>query len=48
MICLIKIVHNQLIIRPVDSVVSYDQYKPFIALCTGQGNTQISLYLEFI
>jgi hypothetical protein len=37
-------VQNQLIIKPGESIAAYDQFKPFIALCTGQGNTRVGLY----
>ncbi|CAF0901870.1 unnamed protein product [Rotaria sordida] len=40
-ICLIEIVYNQLIIQPAESIVSRYQFKPFIALCTGQKSTRV-------
>jgi hypothetical protein len=30
----------------MDTIILRDQYKPFIALCTGQGNTRVGLYFE--
>ncbi|CAF3998277.1 unnamed protein product, partial [Rotaria sp. Silwood2] len=43
-ICFIKIVYNQLIIQPAESIVSRNQFKPFIALCTGQKNTRVATW----
>jgi hypothetical protein len=41
---LINIVHNQLIVKPVEVVITRDQFKPFIALCTGERNTRVGSY----
>lgn len=47
-IYLIKIVQNQLNIKPTyESIILRDRFKPFIALCTGQTNTQVGLYSYF-
>ncbi|CAF1442130.1 unnamed protein product [Adineta ricciae] len=40
-IYLIRIVFNQLIIQPNESSILRDQYKPFIALCSGQENIRV-------
>ncbi|UJR34965.1 hypothetical protein I4U23_027743 [Adineta vaga] len=37
----IQIVSNRLIIKPNESIISRDQYKPFIALCSGQENIRV-------
>jgi hypothetical protein len=41
-------IDNQLILRPTDTVILRDQFKPFIALCTGQGNTRVGLYQNIL
>ncbi|CAF0882348.1 unnamed protein product [Rotaria sp. Silwood1] len=42
--CLIKIVNNQLLIQPIESIISHNQFKPFIALCTGLKNTRVDTW----
>jgi len=41
-------VDNQLILKPIETVILRDQFKPFIALCTGQGNTRVGLYQNIL
>ncbi|CAF1018260.1 unnamed protein product [Adineta steineri] len=40
-ICLITIIDNKLIIKPSESIILRDQFKPFVALCTGQENIRV-------
>ncbi len=46
-IYLIEVIHNELIVKPTESIILRDQNKPFIALCTGEGNTRVGLYFRF-
>ena len=40
----INILHGQLVIKPSESIVLRDQFKSFVASCTGQPNTRVGLY----
>jgi hypothetical protein len=41
---LIHILHGQLVIKPSESIVLRDEFKSFVASCTGQPNTRVGLY----
>ena len=43
-----QLIRNELIVKPAENVIRRDQYKPFIALCTGEGNTRVGSYFEFL
>jgi hypothetical protein len=46
LICLINILHGQLIIKPSEPIVLRDQFKSFVASCTGQPNTRVGRYFQ--
>ncbi|CAF1391848.1 unnamed protein product [Adineta steineri] len=41
---LINISHGQLVIKPSESIVLRDQFKSFVASCTGQPNTRVATW----